>query len=788
MIRNYLKVAWRNLRKNRLYSSINVFGLGLGLAVGFVLLYWVNNEYTMNAFHSKADRIYQVNAKLKFGTDVDVWEGVPAPVANYAREHAPGIENIVRLKSSYGNKQVVKVEDKVFIEDKYGYTENAFFSIFDFPIVKGSSTAPLGAGLTVVVSESMAKKYFDNENPIGKLITFQDTTIQVSAVMKDFPAASSLQFDLIFSMDLVKAKFRGNGDWKTIDADWGNYDYSTFALMKPGATRAAVSKVILGGLKKFNPETSVLDFPLRPLKDIYLYKTNGSKGRLVMVEIFFIVGIFILLIATINYINLVTARATQRVKEISMRKILGAEKRQLFLQFFCETGLLLFISVVTAFIFVQILLPVYSQITDTKLQLNLTNWQLWKVVIMLIGSIWLLSGLYPALLLSSFRAAQSLRGSGIFANTGIIRKSLVVLQFVVSISLFLGTVFIHRQMNFIQSQDLSLDTEQVIVIPNWRLKEAARAEFNSQIQQLAGVTAFTTGSSSLFAGTSRTTDLKWPGMAKDAEMWIAQWRVDKQFMNFFDIKLLEGNNLDKVSGENNNTWLINETAVKKMGLKNPVGQTITFHERPGTIIGVVKDFHFQSMHEEMSPALIEYNPRPGVFLYARVQPQHAKKVIDAAMQAWKKHEPNMPMEYHYLNDQIAKQYDKETRASRLFDVFAIVTMLISCLGLFGLTTYSAERRVKEIGIRKVLGAGVANIAVLLSTEFIRLVVIATIISVPLVWYGMTQLLQDFAYRISLSWYVFALTAFGAIGIAIFTMSFQAIKAGLTNPVKSLRTE
>jgi putative ABC transport system permease protein len=786
MLTNYLKVAWRNLLKNKLYSGINIFGLALGLAVGFVILYWVNNEYSMNAFHAKADRIYQVSAKLKFGTNVDVWDNIPAPAANYAKEYVPGLENIARLKYNYGIKEVVKVNDKVFIEDKYGYTENNFFQIFDFPIVKGSSTAPFAPGLSVVIDESIAKKYFGNEDPIGKIIQFRDTSLQVSAVMKDFSASSSMQFNMLFSMDLVRAKFRGNGQWKTIEQDWGNYDYGTFALMKPGGDINRASKIIRDGLLKVNKESSVLEFPFRPLKSIYLYNADGSKGRLVMVEIFFIVGIFILLIAAINYINLVTARATQRIKEISMRKILGAEKKQLFYQFFCETAVLLLLSVVLAFVFVQLLLPVARTVTGNDLRIDIFNWQLWKVLSLLVGSIWLLSGLYPALLLSSFRPAQAMRGSGIFANTGLIRKSLVVLQFVVSISLVLGTVFIHRQMSFIQNQDLSLKTDQVIAFPTWRLGDGA-VEFKSDVQRVAGVSATTQANSSLFEGVNSTTDLKWPGMAKDAEMWIASFRVDKEFIKFFDIKILEGQGLENVSPESPQ-WLVNETAVKKMGLKNPVGQTISFRDKPGTIIGVVKDFHFQSAHKEQMPALIQYTVEKGAFLYARVQPQHAKKVIAAAEQAYKKYEANLPMPYHYLNDQIAAQYDKETKAARLFDAFALVTMLISCLGLFGLTTYSAERRIKEIGIRKVLGAGVARIAVLLSAEFIKLVIIATIIAIPIVWYSMNKLLQDFAYRISLSWWVFGITAFSAVIIAIVTMSFQAIKAGLANPVKNLRTE
>jgi putative ABC transport system permease protein len=775
------------MRRDRLYSVINVFGLGLGLAIGFVLLYWVNSQYTMNAFHKKADRIYQVNMQYKPEINAGIMQTIAAPAANYAREHIPDLENIVRLRYSYSFKQPVKADDKIFIEDKWGYTENAFFDIFDFPIVMGSSKEPFAQGLTAVLSESTAKKYFGNENPIGKIIRFRDTTLQVSAIMKDFPASSSLQFDMLFSLELQKLKFRGNGEWKTIDQDWGNGDYYTYALMKPGGNTARASKILVGGVDQVFKESGVAAFPFRPLKNIYLYKPDGSKGRLVMVQIFLLVGVFILLIAAINYINLVTARATQRVKEISMRKILGAEKRQLFVQFFCETGLLLFLSILTAVFIIQVLLPAYSQITGTSMQTDIGNWQLWKVLLMLVAGVWLLSGLYPALLLSSFLPVQAMRGTGFFARTGFIRKSLVVLQFVVSITLFLGTVFVHRQLDFIRGQDLSLNTDHVIGFSTWRIDSKGAAEMKSEVQKMAGVSGYTSGNIGLFEGVNSSGGLEWPGKPKDESFQVARFEVDNRFLNFFDIKLLDGSNLDNVS-VNSPDFILNETAIQKMGLKNPVGTAITWNGVKGTIIGVVKDFHFKSMHEKMMPALIQYVSESNSDLYVRVQPQYAKTLIASAEKVWKKYEAVMPMEYHYLNDQVAAQYDMEIRASRLFDVFAIVTMLISCLGLFGLTTYSAERRIKEIGIRKVLGAGVANIAVLLSTEFIRLVIIATIIAIPIVWYCMNLLLENFAYRIELSWWVFALTAAGAIAIALFTMSFQAIRAGLANPVKSLRTE
>ncbi len=786
MIKIYFKIAFRNLVKNRTYSFINVAGLGLGLATGFIMLLWVTNEYSMNRYHAHSDRIYQVNAKLKFGGEETVWENTPAPVALYARENIKDVEKVAMLKGDYGARQVVKVDTTVFIEDKIGYTENDLFNIFDFPVVKGDPNKPLAEGLSVVLTETTASKYFGKADPIGKILQFKDTTFSVSAVIKDFPANSSIQMNMLFSMDIIKIRFRGNGQWKTIDQDWGNYNYSTFCLMKKGSGTGYASAAILAALKKANPDAAVFSFLFRPLKNLYLYKADGSKGRVIMVEIFFIIAVFVLLIACINYVNLVTAKATQRVKEISIRKIIGAEKKQLFWQFFIEAGALLLLAALAALFLTELLLPVYKQVSGNAVSYDHGDWQLWKVFLSILSIVWLLTGLYPALLLSSFKPLNSLQGKGILSGAGFLRKSLVVLQFIVSIVLLLSTVFIHRQMNYIQNKDLHINTDNVLVFPAWRIYEH-KEEFKNDLQRSAKVTEMAVSSLSFFEGANSTTDLDWPGKQKDDKLMITQVDVDQQFLDFFHTSINEGTDFSKTSAGSPD-YILNETAVRKMGLKDPVGKVIKFHERPGTVIGIVEDFHFKSLQTEIEPALLEYEPDNCSVIYARVQQKNAKEVITIAQNIWRKYEPNLPMEYSFLDDQLAKQYDKETRASRLFDAFAMITLFISCLGLFGLAAYSAERRTKEIGIRKVLGADVSQLAALLSKEFVFLVLIAIVIAVPIVWIGMDKLLNYFAYRISLDWWVFVLTCAFAVVAAVITVSFQAIKAAVDNPVVSLRTE
>ncbi len=786
MIRNYLRTAWRNLLHNRTYSFINIAGLGLGLATGFIILLWVYQEYSMNLYHRHADRIYKVNATINTGSEQAVWENTPAPVAVFARNSISDIEKVALLKVNYGAKQVVKYGDKVFIEDKIGYTENPLFEIFDFPLVAGDEKKPLADGLSVALTEKTARRYFGNDDPLGKMILFRDTLFTVSAVMKDFPASSSIQADMLFSMDIIRLKFRGNGQWKTIEQDWGNHNYASFCLMRKGAGTENASQALLKAAKTANPNSSVTSFPFVPLKNIYLYKPDGTKGRLIMVEIFFIVAVFVLLIACINYVNLVTAKATQRIREVSIRKIIGAEKKQLFWQFFTEAGVLLLVAGFIALIFGALLLPLYKLASGSTVLYDVADWKLWKLEIGLMGTMWLLTGLYPALLLSSFRPLQSLRGNGLLANAGLLRKSLVVLQFVVSITLLLSTVFIHRQMNYVMNKDLHVNTDNVLAIRAWRISEHAQ-DFKEGLTQSSYVKGVTCSNLSFFDGGNSTTDLDWPGKQENEKLVIWEIACDRKFMNFFQTDLVAGTDFSKTSPGYSN-YILNETAVRKMGLKKPVGQLIKFHDQPGTVIGVVRDFHFESLHKELEPVLLRYDTEESSLIYVKVSQENAKEVISYAQKLWRKYEPALPMEYSFLNEQLAKQYDKETRASYLFDAFSLITLLISCLGLFGLAAYSAERRTKEIGIRKVLGAGVNQLAALLSKEFIILVVIAMAIAVPLVWLGMNKLLDYFAYRIKLDWWIFLITCMGAILTAVVTVCLQAIKAAMANPVKSLRTE
>ena len=756
----------------------------MGLATGFIMLLWVSGEYRMNGYHRHASNIYRLNQVVKWGEEEATWEVTPAPLAGFLKQNIPAVQDVVRFKLQ-GDKQPVVANGRDFIAERYGYAENNLFRIFDFPVVKGDPAAPFAKGLSAVLTESTAKKYFGNEDPIGQPLRFRDTTCFVSAVVKDVPAESSMQFDVLFSLDVVRAKFRGNGDWKTIDEDWGNASFETFVLLKDGASRKNIATSVLNAMKKGNPQSAVTGYSLQPLRDIYHYYPDGRKGRIILVEVFFIVALFILAIAAINYINLVTARATQRIKEIGVRKVVGAEKAQLFWQFFVETGVLLVLSSVVAVLFIRVLLPVFEQVSGSQLLVSFSNSSMWMLIGCMGGLIWLVTGSYPAFLLSSFKTIPSLKGQGGTTRTGLLRKSLVMLQFVVSITLLLSTVVIHRQMDYVQSRNLNLLTDNVLNIPVYKLKDAEG--FKNALASLPGSKAITSSSVMLFDGTNSTGDIDWPSKPKDAQMSINTFDVDKNFLSFFGTKVLSGFDFRNTS-PGTPSYILNETAVRKMGLKNPVGQIIKLHEQPGPVVGVVKDFHFESLHNEIGPAILQYQPDNLVTVYVKVEPAQTQGLLIAAQKLWKQYESKLPMEYYFLDDQIALQYDKENRAKKLFDAFAFITLFISCLGLFGLATHSAERRVKEVGIRKVLGASVAQLTTLLSKEFIVLVGLAMLVAVPLVYLVMSKLLQYFAYRITLHWSIFLVTCAAAAAIALLTVGVQTARAAKLNPVKNLRTE
>ena len=790
MFKNYFKTAWRNLVKNRFYSAINISGLAIGLAVGIMLLLWVEDELSFDRFHSRADDIYRINSHLGTGSSAQVWEGSPAPLAVFCKQSIPEVVNSVRILNRE-DQVLFTYRDKKFLEKKSAYIDPSFFSVFDFKLLKGNKAKPFKDNNSIILTSSVAKKYFGSEDAIGKvLIADGKNNFTVSGIVADFPENSSMQYDMLYPMSLFAKNFGGNGPWKTIDEDLGDYFYQIYLQVQKGASAEAIGKKITKLYRDKRPDEPGVKndfFQLQSLKTKHLIAADGNDSAMRTVKIFLLVAVLILFIACINYVNLSTARSMVRSKEVSVRKIIGAARLQLFIQFIMESALLFLFASALAFALIYFLLPLYNNLTGKHLVFDLSNKAVWLVLTGAIVGTLSLAGIYPALLLSSFKPVQALRGKlSLGIGNSSFRKILVITQFTFSVGLIIATIVISSQLKYIKEKDLGYNREYVFSF--WIRSElhdhldAARDELLKQ----PGVLGVSTSNNDVIGVGGTTGDTDWEGKESGRTFLIHPNGIDKNFIPLLKMQMAAGNNFTGSKSDSAHV-ILNETAVRQAGIKDPIGKTFTLWQTRGTIIGVVKDFNYVSLKYAIEPTVFYYGPENWL-MYIKTTGKDAPKAIAAAQKIWKTYVPDFPFEYSFLDDEFDKIYHAEQRTGVLFNVFSIVAIVISCLGLFGLSTYSAQVKTKEIGIRKVLGASVNSIANLLAKEFIVLVLFALLIATPIAWWLMNKWLQNYAYRINISWWIFLATALLAIVIALITVSFQAIKAALANPVKSLRTE
>ncbi|HWB25704.1 MAG TPA: ABC transporter permease [Chitinophagaceae bacterium] len=788
MFKNYFKTAWRNLTKNKFYSLINIAGLSVGLCIGMIILLWVQDEYSFDNFHSNAKNIYRLENRVGTGNSTQIWTETVAPIGMLAKQQLPEVKNYVRLCENYFYS-AYRNGDKVFNENNTIFTDPQFFTFFDFPIIKGNKTNPFPNSNSVVLTESYAKKYFGNDDPIGKTILADNkVSFMVSGVVKDFPLNSSIRPDMIFPMEYFRQQRYANSSGnQTMDHDFVQFNYETYLALQPGTNITALATKIRNiHLANKADDTDILYLP-QALKNMHLYHADGTDGGIETVRIFTIIALLILAIGCINYVNLSTARSMLRAKEVSMRKIVGAAKMQLFLQFIIETALLFILASVIAVALMYLVLPVFNTISGKELVINPGDYHLWMVILLTITGTLIASSIYPAMLLSSFQPLKALRGkfSTSSGDAGF-RKVLVVTQFVFSVVLITGTIVIRGQLDYIRSRQLGYDKSYTIHVGMGEMGnhfDAVKAELLKQ----PGVLAVTRASSSPVQIGGETGNNDWVGKQTGQTLMLHPMAIDKNFIPFFKMQLVQGNNFTGAVADSSH-FILNEAAIRETGIKDPIGKTFKLWDNHGTIIGVVKDFHFASMREKIAPAIFFYNPNNEYQLFIKTTGRDAPKAIAAAEAQWKKYNAGFPFSYNFLDDTFNRMYRGEERTGLLFNVFAGIAIFISCLGLFGLAAYTAQVRTREIGVRKVLGASVTGIIRLLATDFVKLVLIAIVIATPVAWYAMNTWLQGFAYKINMGWAVFALAGIIAIAIAFITISFQAVKAALANPVKSLRTE
>jgi putative ABC transport system permease protein len=788
MLGRKINLAFRNLRKEKTYSLLNLFGLAFGLAASLLLMYWVKDELSFDRFHSKGKDMFLVYGSFKGGDAVQTTNTTPAPMHFMGLQQLPELEAATLTRPAYEFTQF-SLGDKVVYENNSAYVTPSFFTEFDFKMLKGNPKKPFTATNSVVLTKDLAERIFGGRDPIGEVVlTDQKKPFTVSGVIDNFPSNSSIQFQAMFSMDQRAATFGGNGEWKTIQDDWGNFEYTNYFRLKPGADVAALAKKLDDMLVQNNKyvKAGMFSFALQPLQKMHLYRTDGGPGLIQNVKIFSLVALVLLLIACINYVNLATARATRRAKEVSVRKVIGATRGQLVGQFFLESALLLGMSFLLALILIVIVRPFYETLTAKQLHFDFMDPQMWFLVAGAFGLALAAVGIYPALFLSKFEPALALKGKFSFggSNKGF-RNVLVVGQFVCSMALIVSTMVIGAQLNYIRDKDLGFNKEHVITLVTGGMFEHLEAVKNELKSTPGVVDVASMGDDILNTGNS-TGDTNWEGKDPNKIFIVHSSSIDANLMPMMKMKLAEGEIFTGAISDSSK-FILNETAIREAGIKDPIGKKFTLWQTEGTIIGVVKDFHNLSIHQKIEP-MVFYYQKNNWRLHVKTTGNDAPKVIAKLEQVWKRYNAGYPFDYKFLDQSFNDMYQAEQRTGKLFNAFAVVAILVSGLGLFGLATYIAERRTKEIGIRKVLGATVDNLVMLQAKDFIRLIVIAIVLAIPLSWWMMNNWLKNFAYRVDLTWYHFVLAGGIVLIAALLTVSAQSMRAALSNPVKALRSE
>lgn len=790
MFKNYFKTAWRNLVKNKVHSFINIAGLSVGMACSLLILLWVQNELSVDAFHKNGERLYKVYAREYYNHSIDGNYDTPGPLADELKKVIPEVEDAIMLQEN-NHQATFQVGDKILKVEGTG-AGAGLFSMFSYPLLQGTPKTALGSTVSMAISKKTAEQFFGNpENAMGKTIRFDNKRdFTVTAVFEDLPANASRKFDYAISWEA----WQQDHQWAK---EWNNSGPLTYILLRADANLASVDNKLTHFLNTYNKNQSAayrIELGLQKFDEVYLHNIfkDGkiSGGRIEYVHLFSLVALFILLIACINFMNLTTARSVKRAREVGVRKAVGALRFVLIKQFIGESLMLTALAVIIALILMNLLLPVFNQVMHKQMALSFNDAVFWLKLVAITFVTGLISGSYPALFLSSFNPVKVLKGT-VKLTTGAIwfRKGLVVFQFVLSMVLIIGTIGVSKQVNFIQTRNLGYDRENLIYVPIEGELANQYATWKDETLKMPGIQSISRISDNPANLDQQTNNVNWEG--KDANTLISFEHpiVGYDFVQTMKLKMMDGRDFSKDFPTDSNTYIINETAAQKMGYAHPVGRTLTMNDRKGIIIGVLKDFHFRSLHEQIQPLIMQVEERYGSGnILIRTQPGKTKDALASLEKLYKGLNPGFPFSYSFSDEEYQKLYRNEQIVSKLSNAFACLAIFISCLGLLGLVMFTAEQRTKEIGIRKVLGATVSSIAQLMSVDFIKLVFIAIIIAIPIAWWAMSMWLNDFAYKITISWWMFALAGGMAVFIAVSTISFQAIKAAIANPIKSLRSE
>ncbi|WP_221394002.1 ABC transporter permease [Dyadobacter sp. NIV53] len=786
MLKNYFKIAFRNLRSGGWYSALNIGGLGVVLAVSLLLFWWVKDELSFDSFHQDADRIYRVNSHFGKGEDENTFSDTPPPVAILASKSIPGVRSALRI-GTY-RSSIFRIGNKSFKEkSEIAFTDENFLDFFSgFKVLYGDRKNPFPTTTSVILTEELAQRFFGVSDATGKYFTSveDNQTFTVGAVIANIPDNSSLRYKMYIPMRVNEQAYKAGKKWKTLDENWGIYDFETYLKLDDDIDPVSVAGKITSIKKAVRLKNEdEMDYQLQPLLQLHLYTPEGKNSGMQQVNILGLIAFLLLSIGCINYVNLTTARATRRNKEVGIRKIVGAHSQQLAGQLLVESLLTLSLSLIVSIILIQVLLPFYKNITGKTGDFSLLDMNVWLVLLSALVLTVLLAGIYPAMMVAGFSPIQALRGRSLQHGNSGLRKGLVITQFALTTMLISSTFIIGSQLRYIRDLDSGISREYVFSFDG----KGFSSQFKQALSYEPDIKSVSTSTESPVNVMTGTTAVEWDGKDANRMLVFALMSIDEEFIPDFKIKVIEGKNFDG-SPSDSIHFILNEMAVKQAGITNPVGKRLKFEGREGTITGVVKDFHITSIHETIWPLVINSLPKNNNLVHVRTTGQSAAKAVAAAEKLWKKLVPGYPFEYIFLDEAYNNLYKAEQQTGDLFNFFAGIAVIISCLGLLGLVSFTAEQRTKEIGIRKVLGASVLNITTLLSADFVKLVIIAILIALPVAWYAMDIWLNDFAYKVTIQWWTFVFAGLFAVVTALITVSFQSIKAALKDPVKSLRSE
>lgn len=807
MFRNYIKTAFRSLRKNIGFTIINVLGLALGLAICLLIVFYVVDELSYDRFNTNANLIYRINTDVKFAGNENSYAQSPAPTGAVFKATFPEVQEFARMRDKGG--AFVKKGNQSIEETSMIYADPSLFSIFTIPFLSGDPKTALKDPRSLVITDEMATKYFGTLDVVGKTMTFDDSIpYKVTGVIAKMPVQSHFRYNFFISMvSLNESK----------ETAWFSSNFSTYFLFRPGTDVKAMTAKLVDFMHKnagpqlqsimhidfntFERSGNYYRFSLTPLLDIHLHSQRvselGNNGDIRYVYIFSAIAIFILLIACVNFMNLSTARSANRAKEVGVRKVLGSARKNLISQFLIESILITLISAVIAVFAAWVMLPVFNNMSGKELALSrdVLMWLI-PVVALLVVVIGCLAGSYPAFFLSAFQPIAVLKGKMATGFKGsFLRSFLVVFQFSISIFLIIGTLVIYNQLNYIHNKDLGFNRDQVLIVQKvWQLGDHDKS-FRQEVSQLGGVKD---ASLSGFLPTSdqgnSTSMFKTPTPDQKQAVLTQEWFVDEHYIPTLGIKMVSGRNFSKDMPTDTAALVVNEAAAVQLGIKTADNQSLYAPNdnmvktmKQYHIVGIMKNFNYRSLHEQIRPLVLVYSDDRGA-MTVRVSTTNLPATIDQIKAKWTSFSPKNEFTYTFMNEEFDRIYRAEERTGKICVSFTTLAILIACLGLFGLAAYAAEQRTKEIGIRKVLGANVSNIVQMLSRDFIVLVLVSILVAAPLAWWAMSKWLEGFAYRQDVQWWIVVAAGLGAIGIAMVTISFQSIKAALANPVKSLRSE